>query len=177
MRHLFALAILLALAMPASAAEETHGKAAKEDAHGKEGDKGGAPGTNIDMPFLMAPMTGADGKLSGYAYISSRLTANSDVSANQARDKIAFIQDAFVRDVNAKEIATSGDPAMVDNTALQARLLADARKVVGAKKLVSISIMQVQIAPLRPSPVTAVAGQLPPAEPAPPAPAKPAHGH
>src|SRR6185312_16888741 len=96
------------------------------------GDKAGAPGTNIDMPFLMAPMTGADGKLSGYAYISSRLTANSDVSANQARDKIAFIQDAFVRDVNAKEIATSGDPASVDNAALQARLLADARKVVGA---------------------------------------------
>lgn len=180
MRHLFVLPILLALAVPASAAEEAHGKAdahAKEGAHGKEGEKGGAPGTNIDMPFLMAPMTGADGKLSGYAYISSRLTANSDVSANQARDKIAFIQDAFVRDVNAKEIATSGDPATVDNAALEARLLADARQVVGAKKLVSISITQVQIAPLRPSSVTAVAGQLPPAEPAAPAPAKPAHGH
>ncbi len=180
MRPMLALPILLVLAVPASAAEEAHGKPAahaKEDAHGKEGEKGGAPGTNIDMPFLMAPMTGADGKLSGYAYISSRLTANSDVSANQARDKIAFIQDAFVRDVNAKEIATSGDPATVDNAALEARLLADARKVVGAKQLVSISITQVQIAPLRPSPVTAVAGQLPPAEAAPPAPAKPAHGH
>jgi hypothetical protein len=170
-----ALIFVLAIA-PAAAAEKATEKAA-EKAAGKESDKAGAPGTNIDMPFLMAPMTGADGKLSGYAYISSRLTANSDVSANQVRDKIAFIQDVFVRDVNAKEIATSGDPATVDNAALQTRLLADARKVVGASKLVSIAITQVQIAPLHPSPVTAVAGQLPPAESPPTQPAKPAHGH
>ena len=31
---------------------------------------------------------------------SLRLTAPTDIIANQARDKIAFIQDAFVRDVN-----------------------------------------------------------------------------
>jgi hypothetical protein len=172
MRHIIALSVLLALALPAWAAEKE--APAKEGAHGKEG---GEPGTNIDMPFLMAPMTGADGKLSGYAYISSRLTANSDVSANQARDKIAFIQDAFVRDVNAKEIATSGDPVAVDNAALEARLLADARQVIGAKKLVSIAIVQVQISPLHPTPVTAVAGQAPPPESAPQPPAKPAHGH
>ena len=175
MRVLSVLPLLIALAMPASAVAEEHGK---PDAHGKaEAGKGGEPGTNIDMPFLMAPMTGADGKLSGYAYISTRLTAISDVSANQARDKIAFIQDAFVRDVNAKEIAASGDPVTVDNVALEARLLADARKVVGAAKLVSIAIMQIQIAPLHPGPVTAVAGQLPPAESVPSPPAKPAHGH
>lgn len=174
MQRLLVFAFMVALVAPVSAAEEAHGKSA---GHGKEDAKGGEPGTNIDMPFLMAPMTGADGKLSGYAYISSRLTANSDVSANQVRDKLAFIQDAFVRDMNAKEIVTSGDPVTVDNAALQTRLLADARKVVGASKLVSIAITQVQIAPLHPSPVTAVAGQLPPADSPPAAPAKPPHGH
>jgi hypothetical protein len=177
MRRMLVFPLLLVLTAPASAAEEAHGKPAKEGTHSKEEATGGAPGTNIDMPFLMAPMTGADGKLFGYAYISSRLTANSDVSANQVRDKIAFIQDVFVRDVNAKEIAASGDPLTVDNAALQARLLADARKVVGAGKLVSIAITQVQIAPLHPGPVTAVAGQLPPADSPAEAPAKPAHGH
>ncbi len=169
-----ALIFALMTASAAAAEKETHKEGDKADAHGKEA---GEPGTNIDMPFLMAPITGADGKLSGYAYISSRLTAISDVHANQARDKIAFIQDAFVRDVNAKEIATSGDPVTVDNAALEARLLADARKVVGAAKLVSIAIMQVQIAPLHPGSVTAVAGQPPPAESAPQPPAKPAPGH
>ncbi len=161
-----ALIFVLAIA-PATAAEK---------AAGKDDDKAGAPGTNVDMPFLMAPMTGADGKLSGYAYISSRLTAPTDIIANQARDKIAFIQDAFVRDVNATEIATTGDPVTVNNAALEARLLADARKVVGANKIVSVAIMQVQIAPLHPGPVTAVAGQLP-ADSSPQAPAKPAPAH
>jgi hypothetical protein len=172
-----ALISVLMIASAAAAEKEPHKEGDKADAHGKEDAKGGEPGTNIDMPFLMAPITGADGKLSGYAYISSRLTATTDVNANQARDKIAFIQDAFVRDVNAKEIATSGDPITVDNAALEVRLLADARKVVGAAKLVSIAIMQVQIAPLHPGSVTAVAGQPPPAESAPPPPVKPAHGH
>jgi len=180
MRRVLVLSLLLALALPASAAEEAHGKPethGKSASHGKEEAKGGEPGTNVDMPFLMAPMTNAEGKLTGYAYISSRITATSDVTANQVRDKIAFIQDAFVRDVNAKEIATSGDPATVDNAALQTRLLADARKVVGASKLVSIAIMQVQISALHPGPVTAVAGQPPLADSAPEPPAKPAHGH
>jgi hypothetical protein len=148
--------------------------AAAENEAGKDGDKAGAPGTNIDMPFLMAPLTGPDGKLSGYAYISSRLTARSDSGANEAREKIAFIQDAFVRDVNKTEIATSGDPAAVDNSALEVRLLADARKVVGAARIASIAITQVQIAPLHPAPVTpAVATAPQQSEPAPAAPAKP----
>src|SRR5215475_7985952 len=116
MRWTAAALILAVIAVPAFAAEKEAGK---------EGDKAGAPGTNVDMPFLMAPMTDADGKLSGYAYISSRLATPSDAAATLARDKIAFIQDAFVRDVNKTEIALSGTPPTVDNAALQARLLAD----------------------------------------------------
>ena len=176
MRWSFAALILVLAIAPAIAAE----KAAE-----KESDKAGAPGTNIDMPFLMAPMTGSDGKLSGYAYIASRVTATSDANATLVRDKLAFIQDVFVRDVNAREIATTGDPKKIDEPALQARLLADARKIMGQGKIVSVAIMQVQIAPLRPGPTTAVAGQLPPAEsapsahaePSPSARAEPAQGH
>ena len=136
--------------------------AAEKDASGSDG-KAGAPGTNVDMPFLMAPMTGADGKLAGYAYISSRLTATSDAGANLVRDKIAFIQDAFVRDVNKVEITASGTPPAVDNDALAARLLTDARGVMGAGKIASIAIVQVQVAPLHPSP-TAPAAAPPPAD-------------
>jgi hypothetical protein len=130
---------LLALTLPAFAADSQIG--AKE----------GAPGTNVDMPFLMAPMNGADGKLSGYAYISSRLTASSDTFALAVRDRIAFIQDAFVRDVNGLSVAKSNDPTLVDQPALEDRLLADAKKVMGAGKVVSIAVVQVQIAPLHPT--------------------------
>src|SRR4051812_25757073 len=98
MRRILALALIVAVT-PALAAEE---KPAQK-ADGKS--EGGAPGTNVDMPYLMAPMMGADGKLSGYAYISTRLTAGSSAATLEVRDKIAFIQDAFVRDVNRQAIA------------------------------------------------------------------------
>jgi hypothetical protein len=138
--------VLLILCTPAVAAE-----------------KAGAPGTNVDMPFLMAPMTGADGKLSGYAYISTRLAATSDVNALAVRDKIAFIQDAFVRDINTVSVAKPDDPTTVDGPALQARLVADASKVMGAGKVAAITIVSVQIAALHPT-------QAPAAAPAPVAP-------
>lgn len=148
MRWISSALILAAMTVTAAAADK---EAAKGD------DKAGAPGTNVDMPFLMAPMTGQDGKLSGYAYISSRLTATSDASATLVRDKIAFIQDAFVRDVNRSEVTLSGTPATVDNAALRTRLLADARAVVGQGRIASIAVTQIQLAPLHPSPVTPAA--------------------
>ena len=149
MRRILPALLLLALTAPAFAAEPE----AKADA------KGGAPGTNIDMPYLMAPMTGADGKLAGYAYISSKVTASNEAGANDVRDKIAFIQDAFVRDVNGPGIGKPDDPTQINMPGLQARLLADARKIMGAK-VVSLALVQVQIAPLHPQ-------QTPGAPPAP----------
>ncbi len=136
--------------------------------------KGGKPGTNVDMPFLMAPMTDADGKLSGYAYISSRLAATSDVNALAVRDKIAFIQDAFVRDINTRSVAKADDPSAVDQPALQSRLVADASKVMGSGKVAGIVIVSVQIAPLHPaqSPSAPPPATDPAAKPS--APAKPA---
>ena len=140
MRPLLTALALLVFLSPALGAE----KGGDKDA------QGGKPGTNVDMPFLMAPMTGADGKLSGYAYISSRLTATSDTNALAVRERIAFIQDAFVRDVNMRGIAKSDDPTAVDQLGLTARLLDDAKKVMGQGKVVSIALVQVQIAPLHP---------------------------
>src|ERR1700743_258111 len=136
MRRLLTALILFAVISPAFAAEKTE-KAEPE----KQDAKGGKPGTNVDMPFLMAPMTGTDGKLSGYAYISTRLTASSEAFALKVRDQIAFIQDTFVRDVNGLGVAKKDDVTQVDMPALEARLLADAKKVMGAAKVVSINIV------------------------------------
>jgi hypothetical protein len=128
------------------------------------GDKAGKPGTNVDMPYLMAPMSGADGKLAGYAYISSRLAATSDTNAVAVRNKLAFIQDAFVRDVNGVSVAKADDATAVDQPALQARLLADARKVMGANAVSAIALVQVQIAPLHPTQTPPRDTPVPPAD-------------
>jgi hypothetical protein len=139
-------------------------------------DKSGVPGTNVEMPFLMAPLTASDGKLSGYAYISTRLTAASAAGALDVRDKIAFIQDAFVRDVNGTAVAKSADSGAVDNPALEARLLADAKRVMGSGKVASIAIVQLQIAPLHPDPAMTPATAPPPDAPADDKPAKAPQG-
>jgi hypothetical protein len=138
MRRIAAVMSLVIAAAPALAAEKTDdGKA-----------KGGDPGTNVAMPFLMAPMNGADGKLTAYAYISTRLTASSPAAVLQVRDKLAFIQDAFVRDVNSVAVAAAGDLNTVDITAVETRLTADARRIIGAPNVKMVTVCTVQVAPL-----------------------------
>jgi hypothetical protein len=161
MRALASALFLCCLAAPVLAAP------APASSDKSPSDKTGAPGANVEMPFLMAPLTGSDGKLSGYAYISTRLTATSGAGALDVRDKIAFIQDAFVRDVNGAGVAKPTDPGTVDNSALEARLLADAKRVMGAGKVASIAIVQLQIAPLHPDTSQTPATAPPPGTPVP----------
>ncbi|HKU63505.1 MAG TPA: hypothetical protein VJQ06_00470 [Rhizomicrobium sp.] len=135
------------------AAKAEHGAAA-EGGHGakKEGEaaKKGAPGTNVDMPYLMAPLIDADGKLTGYAYISSRLTASSEGGGTDVRAKLPFIQDIMVRDVNAISVTTPDDPEKVDIAATEKRLLSAAAKVMGPGKVKLITICTVNVSPLHP---------------------------
>lgn len=140
MRPVPTVLLLLALTAPAFAADGAPPEQKK-----------GAPGTNVEMPYLMAPMNGADGKLDGYAYIQTLLTATSDINALAVRDKLAFIQDAFVRDVNGPSVASAADPANVDQPKLVARLLADAKRIMGGNRVAAISITSVQNAPLHPT--------------------------
>jgi hypothetical protein len=137
MRRLPLLLAGLLAAMPAFAA-------------GTDSDKKGAPGNNVDMPFLMAPMSGADGKLGSYAYISSLLVASDPTAALAVRDKLAFLQDAFVRDVNAAPVALPADPAKVDIPAVQTRLLADAKHIMGASRVTAVLVCGIQVAELHP---------------------------
>jgi hypothetical protein len=109
------------------------------------------PGTSVEMPYLIAPVT-VDGKLVAYAYVSSRIIASTPPAAIDVRGHTPFIQDAYVRDVNASSIADASDPPVVDRAALAKRLLADAKRILGATKVTAVQIIQVQFAQLRPSP-------------------------
>jgi hypothetical protein len=156
MRKAATLALLAATAMAVAApavfaAEKSHG-AKKEGGEDKKegGAEKGKPGTNVDMPYLMAPLTNADGKLTGYAYISSRLTATSEGGGTDVRAKLPFIQDFMVRDVNAVSITTSDDPEKVDIAATEKRLLTAATKVMGPGKVKLITICTVNVSPLHP---------------------------
>jgi len=119
-------------------------------AEGGKPAKPAEPGTSVEMPFLIAPMS-KDGKLLGYAYISHKVVCSSGSATVAVREKLAFIQDADVRDVNARPVGRSDDPMKVDDAALGLRLMENARSVVGANKIVGVVFMQIQFAPLHPS--------------------------
>lgn len=111
------------------------------------------PGTSVEMPYLIAPVT-VDDKLVSYAYISGKIVATSTSAAIEVRAKLPFVQDAFVRDVNGTPVATANDVAAVDQASLSQRLLKDARRIVGTDKIATIAITRVQLAPLRRGPNT-----------------------
>ena len=113
------------------------------------GEKAGDPGTNVEMPFLIAPLS-VDGKLFSYAYISTKVVTTSRTASLEVRDKIPFIQDAFVRDVNATPVGMAGDPKTVDRAALVARLSGAVKRIVGATKIAAVVIIQIQISLLHP---------------------------
>jgi hypothetical protein len=142
MRAATAIVFACLLTSPALAGEAIiHGKDVKADYE---------PGSSVEMPFLIAPLN-QDGKLVGYAYISGKIVASSLTAAVSVREKTPFLQDAFIRDVNAAPIAKSADPLVVDKLALAARLLADAKRIAGSGRAVSYIITQVQVAPTRPN--------------------------
>ena len=107
-----------------------------------------APGASVEMPYLIAPLSSGE-TLLAYAYVSCKIVGSSPAAALQIREKVPFIQDAFVRDVNASTIGKPDDPMAVDNGTLQLRMLAVAKKVMGPGKVVDLKLMQVQISPLR----------------------------
>jgi hypothetical protein len=107
------------------------------------------PGTSVEMPYLIAPIE-ADGQLIAYAYVSSQIIASSPATAIDIRNKVPFIQDAYVRDVNDTPIGTSADSASLNRDALTARLLAIAKRVVGADKATAVHLIQVQMTLMRP---------------------------
>jgi hypothetical protein len=111
-----------------------------------------APGSSVEMPYLIAPLTDGDA-LVAYAYISSKVVASSPGEAIDVRDKIAFIQDAFVRDVNRATIGKADAPQTVDKDVLATRLLADAQKVMKPGAVVGVQIIDVQIRVMHPGPI------------------------
>jgi hypothetical protein len=140
MRELAVLLAVTCLSLPAQAQEQS--QRTKQQ-----------PGTHVQMPFLIAPMS-IDGRLQGYSYITSKLVASTPMASVEIRDKLPFIQDAFVRDVNGAPIGRANDPLAVDVAALTERLVADARRIVGSTKVATITFQQIRFSPLHPKATT-----------------------
>ena len=136
----FALLVLLSLCLAAGPASA--GGASKDE----EPTSGGlfnAP-REVDLPMLVVPV-GEGGKLHRYAYVALQLEVlGADVW--QVREKIPFIQDAFIREVFSASVARADNPEEIDEDSLKARLKERATGVLQDDTVKRIIIKQVAYA-------------------------------
>jgi hypothetical protein len=104
---------------------------------------------DVELPRVLAPMV-VEGRLQGYAYMTISLIPTSPGQILAIREKVHFIQDAFVRELNRGSIQKTDDPKAVDMEATKARLLARVQEVVPANSVKDLSIDQIVFAPLKP---------------------------
>jgi hypothetical protein len=155
MRRFLILILLAAGVLQAAEAVDTNRK------------RTNAPPNQVEMPFLIAPAD-RDNTLVGFYYISFRVITPSSDFAAKVRDKLGFIQDAYVRDVYRKTVSMATDPTQVDRTALHERLLAIARRFAGARNVQDLVFLDIKFAPLHPKPGTGIfaTGSQAPEQPA-----------
>jgi flagellar basal body-associated protein FliL len=130
----FALALSLAVPMHASFAAEA------------EKDQGP---TDIELPPILAPMV-VDNRLESYAYITIALSPASRDKTLVIREKVPFLRDGFLREVNKGSIVKSGDPMAIDQPALKKRLLARINQILPPGTVSDLKFQEIVMTPIQP---------------------------
>ena len=110
------------------------------DAIGKD-----AGPVDVELPPIIAPMT-VNTRLEGYAYITISLAPADRGKILAIRDKIAFLQDAFLREMNKGTILKADDPKAVDTAAIRPRLIARMNQILPPGTVTELKFQQVVIA-------------------------------
>jgi hypothetical protein len=91
-----------------------------------------------------------DGRLQGYLYLSISLVPTSPGQVLAIRERVHFLQDVFVRELNRGSILKADDPKVVDVEATKARLMTRVREVLPANAVSDMKFDQIVFAPLKP---------------------------
>ena len=105
--------------------------------------------TNVELPPFLAPML-IDNRLESYAYITITLTPVSREKMLAIREKMPFLQDAFLREVNKGSIVKADDPKSVDAVALKARLLVRLNQLLPRGTVSDLKFQQIVMTPIQP---------------------------
>ena len=105
--------------------------------------------TNVELPPFLAPML-IDNRLESYAYITITLTPANREKMLAIREKMPFIQDAFLREVNKASIVKTDDPKAVDVAALKARLLVRLNQLLPKGTVSDLKFQQIVMTPVQP---------------------------
>jgi hypothetical protein len=103
---------------------------------------------DVTMPTILAPMV-ADSRLENYAYITIVLKPATPAGVLTIREKVPFLQDAFLRELNGAPIVKAEDPKSVDETALKPRLLARVNQILPAGTVAELKFEPIVVAPVQ----------------------------
>lgn len=119
---------LLVVQPSASAAskpkKDDHG--APADSHGEKdsepqpGDENYTPPRSSNMPMLLIPAV-VDGRKSHYIFVSYRLVMHTEMQVDKVNQKIAWLHDAFLREVYKTNPIDPENSNQVDKTLLEKR--------------------------------------------------------
>ncbi|MCP5433474.1 MAG: hypothetical protein H6923_09425 [Alphaproteobacteria bacterium] len=131
------------------AAKESHGDA--KEAHGGKEEESASGGLfnaprEVDIPVMVVPVTAEDGTILSYAYMTLQVEViGTDVWT--VRAKIPFLQDAFLKEMFSRSIATADGSGQVDVDLMRARLKARASGVLEKGTVTQIIVKQLDIGP------------------------------
>jgi hypothetical protein len=103
---------------------------------------------DVELPAFFAPMV-VNSRLESYAYISVALTPSAANTVFTIREKVPFLRDAFLRELNKASIVKASAPTEVDAAAVKARLMARAEAVLPPDTISDLKLEQIVVAPLQ----------------------------
>jgi flagellar basal body-associated protein FliL len=105
---------------------------------------------DVDLPPILAPML-VSNHLDGYAYISISLTPSGRDKVVTIREKMPFLQDAFLRELNKAPIVKGDNPKAVDTDGVKARLVARMNQILPAGTVAELKLEQIVLVPFQSS--------------------------
>jgi len=103
---------------------------------------------DVTMPIILAPMV-VDSQLENYAYITIVLKPAAPAGVLTIREKVPFLQDAFLRELNGTPIVKADDPKSVDEAALKTRLLARVNQILPPGTVAELKFEPIVVAPVQ----------------------------
>jgi len=103
---------------------------------------------DVTLPTILAPMI-VDSRTETYAYVTIALKPATPAGVLTIREKVPFLQDAFLRELNGPSIVRADDPKSVDETALKARLLGRVNQILPAGTVAELKFEPIVVAPVK----------------------------
>ena len=105
---------------------------------------------DVDLPPILAPMV-VSNRLDGYAYISISLTPSGRDKVVTIREKMPFLQDAFLRELNKSPIVKADNPKAVDADGVKTRLVARMNQILPSGTVAELKLEQIVLVPFQSS--------------------------